>query len=191
MPGLARRAALRGQQEVLERHVQKGGASLGERLLGVEELPAHPQAASALRLHARTHEQLGVDRHGPPEAHEAARGHGGEAVPGGEQAAGLVERGRDKTAVDDARPALVALVEAEARFVELGALLRWRGKPEAEGTVAAAEAGRVVVGRDARQRRPPRSWWARKKFSEPAVAIAAEADTSSASAAAATICAKR
>jgi hypothetical protein len=38
---------------------------------------------------------------------------------------------------------------------------------------------------------PPRSWCARKKFSLPAVAIAAEALISRASAAAATICAKR
>ena len=38
---------------------------------------------------------------------------------------------------------------------------------------------------------PPRSKWARKKFSEPAVAIAEEAEISSARAAAATICAKR
>ena len=42
-----------------------------------------------------------------------------------------------------------------------------------------------------RQRIPPRSWWARKKFSEPAVAIDAEAEISSAKVAAAAICAKR
>ena len=42
-----------------------------------------------------------------------------------------------------------------------------------------------------RYRSPPRSKCARKKFSEPAVAIAADALISSASAAAATICAKR
>ena len=41
------------------------------------------------------------------------------------------------------------------------------------------------------QRSPPRSWCAWKKFSEPAVAIADEAEISSASAAAATICANR
>lgn len=41
------------------------------------------------------------------------------------------------------------------------------------------------------QRRPPRSWCARKKFSDPAVAIADEAEISSASAVAATSCAKR
>jgi hypothetical protein len=38
---------------------------------------------------------------------------------------------------------------------------------------------------------PPRSKWALKKFSEPEVAIAAEAEISSASVAAATIWAKR
>jgi hypothetical protein len=42
-----------------------------------------------------------------------------------------------------------------------------------------------------RYRRPPRSRWARKKFSEPAVAIAAEAEISRASVAAATTCARR
>ena len=41
------------------------------------------------------------------------------------------------------------------------------------------------------QRMPPRSKCALKKFSEPDVAIAAEAEISSASVAAATICAKR
>src|SRR5581483_4718796 len=49
-----------------------------------------------------------------------------------------------------------------------------------------------LVAEDERdQRRPPRSWWARKKFSLPAVAIAAEALISRQSAAAATICARR
>jgi hypothetical protein len=41
------------------------------------------------------------------------------------------------------------------------------------------------------QRRPPRSWCALKKFSLPAVAIAADALISRQSAAAVTICAKR
>ena len=40
-------------------------------------------------------------------------------------------------------------------------------------------------------RSPPRSKWALKKFSEPEVAIDADAEISSASVAAATICAKR
>jgi hypothetical protein len=56
------------------------------------------------------------------------------------------------------------------------------------------ELGRLadVVAEDERdQRRPPRSWWAAKKFSLPAVAIDADALSSRQSAAAATICANR
>lgn len=49
-----------------------------------------------------------------------------------------------------------------------------------------------LVGEDERdQRRPPRSWWAWKKFSLPAVAIAADALISRQSAAAAAIWARR
>ena len=48
-----------------------------------------------------------------------------------------------------------------------------------------------MMRRDSVQRIPPRSKWALKKFSEPDVAIAADAEISSASVAAATICAKR
>jgi hypothetical protein len=93
--------------------------------------------------------------------------------------------------VDEARPALVALVEGEGGPVVLDALaFRWR-EVKPDPVLAAAETGRVVVRRDGAQRRPPRSWWARKNSSEPAVAMAAEAEISSASAAAATICAKR
>ncbi len=49
----------------------------------------------------------------------------------------------------------------------------------------------VVAEDEGDQRRPPRSWWALKKFSLPAVAIEAEALISRHSAAAATIWAKR
>ena len=90
----------------------------------------------------------------------------------------------------EAGATLVALVERECRLVDVGALLGGLRKPEADRVVAAAEAGRVVVRRDL-QRSPPRSKWALKKFSEPEVAIAAEAEISSARVAAATICAKR
>jgi hypothetical protein len=92
--------------------------------------------------------------------------------------------------VREAGPALVALVERERDLVGVGALLRRLREPEADWVVAAAEASRVVVRRDL-QRIPPRSKWALKKFSEPDVAIAAEAEISSARVAAATICAKR
>jgi hypothetical protein len=58
--------------------------------------------------------------------------------------------------VDEAGAALVALVEGERRFVALSADLGRVREVEADRVVAAAEAGGVVLGRDA-QRRPPRS----------------------------------
>jgi hypothetical protein len=87
---------------------------------------------------------------------EQAPGDGREAVPGDEQAANLVEEGSNQPAVDEPRPALVALVEREGRLVPFGALLLGLGKVEADRVVPAAEAGGVVVWRDL-QRRPPRS----------------------------------
>ncbi len=90
----------------------------------------------------------------------------------------------------EAGSALMALVEGEGGLVAVGALGLGLGEVEADRVVAAPEAGRVVLWRDP-QRSPPRSKWALKKFSEPDVAIAAEAEISSASVAAATIWAKR
>ena len=90
----------------------------------------------------------------------------------------------------EARPALVALVEREGRLVAVGSLDIRLGEVEPDRVVAAPKARRVVVRRDL-QRMPPRSKWALKKFSEPEVAIAAEAEISSARVAAATIWAKR
>ena len=112
-------------------------------------------------------------------------------MPSGEQAAGFVERRPDDAAVRDSRSALMVLAEAHHRPVPLDAFDLRQRHPQAELVVAATEAPRVVVGRDSAQRRPPRSWCARKKFSEPAVAIALEAEISSASAAAAMIWANR
>ena len=86
--------------------------------------------------------------------------------------------------------ALVPLVERERRLVPVGTLKLRLRQVEADRVVAAPEAGRVVVRRDF-QRIPPRSKWALKKFSEPDVAMAAEAEISSAKVAAATICANR
>jgi hypothetical protein len=93
--------------------------------------------------------------------------------------------------MNEPRRGLVALVEAERGLVLRRALLARMRKVDSGRVVAAAPAGRVVVRRDLAQRSPP--WWkcALKKFSDPAVAIAAEAEISSASVAAATICAKR
>ena len=93
--------------------------------------------------------------------------------------------------MDEAGSGLVSLVEAEARFVALAAFLGRKGKLNAVWIVAAAPAGRVVMRRNAAQRNPPCWKCALKKFSEPAVAIAAEAEISRASVAAATIWAKR
>lgn len=67
-------------------------------------------------------------------------------------------------------------------------------RPLALGAVDLLErvgVARLVAKDERDQRSPPRSWWALKKFSLPAVAIAAEALISSESAAAATICVKR
>ena len=90
----------------------------------------------------------------------------------------------------EAGPALVAVVEREGRLVPVGTFELRLWQVEADRVVAAPEAGRVVVRRDF-QRIPPRSKWALKKFSEPDVAMAAEAEISSARVAAATIWAKR
>src|SRR5688500_6561714 len=147
-------------------------------------------ATAARARHLGGDDQLAVDVHRTPVAHEDARGHRREAVPGRDQPTRLVERSGDEAAVHEPGTALVALVEGKPRLVRREPLhVRWR-KMDAMWVVAAAPTSGVVVRRDL-QRIPPRSWCARKKFSEPAVAIAAEALISSASVAAATTCAKR
>src|SRR5829696_38337 len=96
-------------------------------------------------------------------------------------------------AVDDEEPAGLLHVPQELGADVAAAAAKER-VPVAAGAVHAPELVllRGVVHEDERDhRRPPRSWWARKKFSLPAVAIAALAEISSASAAAATTCAKR
>jgi hypothetical protein len=93
--------------------------------------------------------------------------------------------------VNEAGSGLVALVEAKAGLVLTRALLRRLRQVDSGRVGAAAPAGGVVVRRDPAQRKPPCWKCALKKFSDPAVAIAAEAEISSASVAAATIWAKR
>src|SRR6266545_2211217 len=189
-PSLAGRAAFRGRQKVLERDVDEGHPRFGEELARVPELPADVDPPPLLLLDPAAHRERPIDRHGPAVAKEDAAGHGREAVPGGEKTARLVEECGDEAAMDEARTALVTLVEGEPRLVAVGTFLLGRREVKADRVVAAAEAGRVVVRGDL-QRRPPRSKCALKKFSEPEVAIAAEAEISSASVAAATICANR
>ena len=173
--------------------MQKCSACFGEDVVAVSQVSVDVQPPSAFSDEARTDEELCVDRHRMPVAHEDPGGHGGEAVPGRQQPARLVERGRDHPAVCEPGPALVPLVEAEVGLILAEPLLTRQRELDSEWIVAAAPTRGIVVGRDAvgRQRRPPRSWCALKKFSEPAVAMAAEAEISSASAAAATIWAKR
>ena len=105
---------------------------------------------------------------------------------------GVVRIGRFP-AVDHDVPVGLLDVSEELR-ADVAASLPEELRPVALGPVGGLERPGVacLVAEDQRdQRRPPRSWWARKKFSLPAVAIAAEALISRHSAAAATICAKR
>ena len=175
---------------MLERNVHECDPRFGEQLVGVPELSPHVYAATLFFLDERAAQQRPVDWHGPAVAQKDAPGDDREAVPRCEQAADLVEEGGDHPAVRESGPALVSLVERERRLVPVGTLKFRLRQVEADRVVAAPEAGRVVVRRDL-QRIPPRSKWALKKFSEPDVAIAAEAEISSASVAAATIWANR
>jgi hypothetical protein len=182
--------ALGRLQEVIEWDVNEREPGLGQQLARLPELSADVHSATLLVFDPRAHRERRVDWDRPPVAEEYPAGDRREAVPGRDEPARLVDERRDHSAVGQARPALVALVEGEGRLVPVAALRLGLRKPEADRVVAAPEAGRVVMRRDL-QRMPPRSKCALKKFSEPEVAIAAEAEISSASVAAATICAKR
>jgi hypothetical protein len=171
--------------------VEERGSRLGQDLVAVVKLAVDVRAPAARIGHPTADEEVVIDVDGPSVAHEDARGHGREAVPRGEEAARLVERRGDEAAVDEPRGRLVALVEAEPSLVLGRALLTRMRQVDSGRVVAAAPAGWVVVRRDPAQRNPPCWKCALKKFSDPAVAIAAEAEISSASVAAATICAKR
>jgi hypothetical protein len=162
-PGLAGGTAFRRREEVLERDMEKRTARLGEDVpdLGVAELGIHVDPAAVASRQPGGDGELAADRHGPPVAEEDPRRHRGEAVPGGEQAAGLVEGGGDEPAVDDAGARLVLRPEREGRLVPLDPLLGRAREMDAFRVLAAAPAGRVVMGRDPAQRSPPRSKWAR------------------------------
>jgi hypothetical protein len=68
-------------------------------------------------------------------------------VPGGEEAARLVERGPHEAAVDDSRPGLMALPEGEGRLVALDSLLRRKRKVDPFWIVSAPPARGVMMGR--------------------------------------------
>ena len=113
-------------------------------------------------------------------------------MPRREQPARLVEERGDEPAVGEPRAALVALVVREGRLVLGRAFFGRMLEVKADLVPAAPEARGIVLRGNARgYRRPPCSKWALKKFSDPDVAIADEAEISSESVAAATICAKR
>ena len=116
-PGLAGGAPLGGGQKVLERDVQEGAARLCDHLAAVAELGVDVDAAAAALGDARGQREGAVDEHRPPVADEDTRGHGGEPVPGREQAGGFVERRGDETAVDDPGPGLVTLAEGDDRLM--------------------------------------------------------------------------
>src|SRR5215203_5832085 len=148
-PRFARGLSLGGSEEVLERDVEERGARLREHLAARgANLAVDVQAPAAGALQPRCDRQLRVDRHGLPVAHEDPGGDRGEAIPGREQATGLVERGADEPAVRDPRSALVPLVERERGLVGVGALLRRRGQPDPVPAVAATPAGAIVVWRN-------------------------------------------
>jgi hypothetical protein len=162
-PRLACGASFGSGQEVLQGNVEESASGLGEHVarLRVAELGVDVEPPASTACQPRGERELAIDRHRLAVADEDPDRHGGELVPRGEQAAGLVERGRDQTAVDDARAGLVAGAEGEARLVALDPFLGRLGQLDPFGVVAAAPAERVVMRRDPRYRRPPRSKCAR------------------------------
>ena len=188
---------------MLERHVHERDPRLGEQLVGVPELSPHVHAAALLLLDERTAQQRPVDRHRPAVAQKDPPGDDREAVPGCEQAADLVQEGGDHPAVRQAGPPwcrssnenVVSYRSTPSR----SGCGRWKPiglspHPKQAGSCCGGTFTLLFRGLSPSrkcQRSPPRSKWALKKFSEPDVAIAAEAEISSASVAAATICANR
>ena len=159
-PGRAGRPSFRAREEVLERHVQESAASLGEDLAVQTEVAVDVDPPPAALGHPRGDAEIAVDEHGPAVADEDPDGHGREAVPRGEEAAGFIQRGADEASVDDSRRGLMALAEGERRLVAVDSLLRGEREVDAVRVVATAPTRRVVVRRDSAQRRPPRSKWA-------------------------------
>lgn len=140
--------------------MQEGAARLGEHFALEAEVAVDVDAPAAAFGHPGGNRDLAVDEHGPAVADEDPRGHAREAVPCGEEPAGLVQSGADETAVDDPGGGLVALAEGKRRLVAFDPLLRRPREMDAVRVVAATPTRRVVVRRNAVQRRPPRSKWA-------------------------------
>ena len=108
--------------------MQEGPARLGEDLALEAEIAVDVDAPPATLGHPRANLQVAVDEHRPPIADEDPRGHAREAVPRGEEAAGLVKCGADEPAVDDPRPGLMPLAKGEGRLVAVDPLLCGQGE---------------------------------------------------------------
>jgi hypothetical protein len=143
--------------------MEQGASGLREHVarLRVAQLGIHVQAPSSAAGQPRGEGELAVDRHRLAVADEHAGGHRRKTVPGGEEAAGFVQSGRDEPAVDDAGARLVTRAEGEDGLVALDPLLDRLREADPVRVVAATPAERVVMRRDARYRSPPRSKCAR------------------------------
>ena len=144
-------------EEVLQGNVKEGGSGLGEDLVPVADLAVDADPASAAVGHPGRCGERTVDENRTPVADEDARRHRGEAVPCGEEPAGLVEGGADQPAVDDSGRRLVPLAEGEGRLVAVDSLLGRRREVNAVRIVTTTPARRVMVRRDPLYRSPPRS----------------------------------
>jgi hypothetical protein len=149
---------------VFEGHVEEGGAGLGEHVVAVAQVRVHVDSPAARAGDPRRQGQLAIDRDRLAVAHEDPGRHGGELVPGGEEAAGLVERGSYETAVDDPGSGLVPLSKREGRLVAIQSFPLGKREMNSLRVVATAPASGIMMGRYARFRvylSPPRSKWAR------------------------------
>src|SRR5215210_186601 len=133
---------------MLQRDVDKRARAFGEQLLRVFELSGDFDPATTLALqHGGDGEgTVDVDRLEKPDREPS--GDGGEAVPGREEAAGLVERGADESAVDEAGRCLVLRVECEGRGVRRRTFFARDGESDPGRIVAATPAGRIVMWRN-------------------------------------------
>jgi hypothetical protein len=156
-PGFAGGPSFRAREEVLERHVQEGAASLREDLAVQAEVAVDVDAPPAALGHPCGDLEIAVDQHGPAVADEDPSCHGGEAVPCGEETARLVQRGADEASMDDPRTGLMALAKGERCLIAVYPLLDGEREVDAVRVVATAPTRWVVVRRNSAQRSPPRS----------------------------------
>src|SRR5205085_3789749 len=139
-------------EEPLERDVNERATGLRKNFVAVDDLPGDVDPAAVLVLDSGLNEQFRVDRYWAAKVDEKPAGHCWEAVPGGEQPAGLVERRGDETAMHETRRRLVALVELEIGLVLGQPLALGEPQVDPERVVSATPAGRIMVRRHARRR---------------------------------------